>query len=261
MIGSSGGHQSNSSKKQKNGGLVGLTKQGPRGRVVPVPVAPPRLPPSSSSLVTTPTTTTTNKSPFTTGSSFEDSQADELSLQSSCSSAAIKSLDLEQGQLLQGNGSEMASGGGGGGGGRRTASAAGRRGQLSKLFSLQSDCSEGLLLADQHPSSSHSSFLPDSISSLVSGGIAALEDAFAGSGGGGGGKKLSTFSFGIAFLFFEEFVFSFSFCFMHGLLEGRKRRKALCFWNLIPSLLVIFLFGCCCCLIASSSYASMGCVL
>ncbi len=71
-------------------------------------------------------------------------------------------------------------------------------------------------------------------------------------------------SFGIAFTafcFFEEFVFSFSFCFMHGLLEGRKRRKALCFWNLIPSLLVIFLFGCCCCLIASSSYASMGCVL
>ena len=204
--------------------------------MVPVPVAPPRLPPSSSSLVTTPTTTTTNKSPFTTGSSFEDSQADELSLQSSCSSAAIKSLDLEQGQLLQGNGSEMASGGGGGGGGRRTASAAGRRGQLSKLFSLQSDCSEGLL---DHQSS-HSSFLPDSISSLVSGGIAALEDAFAGSGGGGGGKKLSTFSFGIAFLFFEEFVFSFSFCFMHGLLEGRKRRKALCFWNLIPSLLVIF---------------------
>lgn len=228
--------------------------------MVPVPVAPPRLPPSSSSLVTTPTSTTTNKSPFTTGSSFEDSQADELSLQSSCSSAAIKSLDLEQGQLLQGNGSEMASGGGGGGGGRRTASAAGRRGQLSKLFSLQSDCSEGLLLADHHPSSSgHSSFLPDSISSLVSGGIAALEDAFA--GGGGGGKKLSTFSFGIAFLFFEEFVFSFSFCFMHGLLEGRKRRKALCFWNLIPSLLVIFLFGCCCCLIAFSSYASMGCVL
>ncbi len=193
----------NHTKKQpslKNGtSLAGLSKQS-RGRVVPVPVAPPRLPPSSAtnSTAVTPTTTTA-KSPFTTGSSFEDSQADDLL---SSSNSAVKSVDLEQSQLqLQG------SGGGGGGecGNRRTASAAGRRGQLSKLFSLQSsDCSE----ADH----TGSSFLPDlSLSSLVSGGIAALEDAFA--GGGKNQVQLLFFGAGALAYFSTNLFFCFVFVF------------------------------------------------
>lgn len=133
-----------------------------RGRVVPMPVAPPRLPSSANnSTAVTPTTASAGKL-FLTTSSFDDSsQQDRLTSEASdattaggtstgnlddCSFEDAKSLglDLEQSQL---------------GETRRN------RRQISKLFSLQSETDSGI------------GFLHD-ISSIVSGGVAALEDAF-----------------------------------------------------------------------------------
>lgn len=152
-IGTSGANKSKTSALQKNGGK--------RGRVVPMPVAPPRLPSSATNSTAVTPTASFGLRFMTGGSSFDDSHFQdnfEVSAGNNnnnhtsgddgkCSSA----LDLEQSQLL---------------GETRTRSSSNRR-QISKLFSLQSDS-----VPD-----SGGGFLPD-ISSLVSGGIAALEDAF-----------------------------------------------------------------------------------
>ena len=124
-------------------------------RVMPVPVAPPRLPSSANnSTVVTPTTSGAGHL-FMATSSFDDSQQDRLTSEASDATTAAttnlddsigdakSALDLEQSQL---------------GETRRN-----RRQPISKLFSLQSENDSG--------------FFHD-ISSMVSGGVAALEDAF-----------------------------------------------------------------------------------